>query len=127
MNAPFKNNPMDWQKLLIGETFIGQDSVALILGDNIFGSGLNEILQATTNPMGALFFAYHVQDTALYGVVEFDSNNKVISIEEKPEKLSRIMPFRVFIFYDNSVVQIAKTWQTQQTWRTEITDVNKAI
>lgn len=115
------------EAFLIGETFIGQDSVALILGDNIFhGSGLNEILQATTNPSGGVIFAYHVQDPQRYGVVEFDSNNKVISIEEKPEKPKSHYAVPGIYFYDNSVVQIAKNIQPSKRGELEITDVNKA-
>ncbi|HMQ43761.1 glucose-1-phosphate thymidylyltransferase RfbA [Mariniflexile maritimum] len=115
------------EAFLIGETFIGQDSVALILGDNIFhGSGLNEILQATTNPNGGVIFAYHVQDPQRYGVVEFDSNNKVISIEEKPEKPKSHYAVPGIYFYDNSVVQIAKNIQPSKRGELEITDVNKA-
>lgn len=115
------------EAFLIGETFIGQDSVALILGDNIFhGSGLNEILQATTNPNGGVIFAYHVQDPQRYGVVEFDSNNKVISIEEKPEIPKSHYAVPGIYFYDNSVVQIAKNIQPSKRGELEITDVNKA-
>lgn len=115
------------EAFLIGEAFIGADSVALILGDNIFyGSGLNETLQATVNPYGGVIFAYHVQDPQRYGVVEFDSKNKVISIEEKPEIPKSHFAVPGIYFYDNSVVEIAKNIKPSKRGELEITDVNKA-
>lgn len=115
------------EAFLIGEEFIGTDSVALILGDNIFyGSGLNETLQATINPKGGVIFAYHVQDPQRYGVVEFDDNNNAISIEEKPQKPKSNYAVPGIYFYDNSVVQIAKSIQPSNRGELEITDVNKA-
>lgn len=115
------------EAFLIGETFIGNDSVALILGDNIFyGSGLDETLQATINPKGGVIFAYHVQDPQRYGVVEFDRHNHVISIEEKPEKPKSNYAVPGIYFYDNSVVSIAKRIKPSKRGELEITDVNKA-
>ncbi|WP_445730711.1 glucose-1-phosphate thymidylyltransferase RfbA [Mariniflexile sp.] len=115
------------EAFLIGETFIGNDNVALILGDNIFyGSGLNETLQATINPKGGVIFAYHVQDPNRYGVVEFDEQNKVISIEEKPEAPKSNYAVPGIYFYDNSVISIAKNIKPSKRGELEITDVNKA-
>lgn len=115
------------EAFLIGETFIGKDSVALILGDNIFyGSGLNETLQATINPKGGVIFAYHVQDPQRYGVVEFDKDNNAISIEEKPEKPKSHYAVPGIYFYDNSVIEIAKSIKPSKRGELEITDVNKA-
>ena len=115
------------EAFLIGETFIGNDSVALILGDNIFyGSGLDEKLKAKMNPNGGVIFAYHVQDPQRYGVVEFDSNNKVISIEEKPIKPKSNYAVPGIYFYDNTVVSIAKNIEPSYRGELEITDVNKA-
>jgi len=115
------------EAFLIGELFIGNDSVALILGDNIFyGSGLNETLHATINPDGGVIFAYHVQDPQRYGVVEFDNNNNAISIEEKPEKPKSNYAVPGIYFYDNTVVEIAKKIKPSNRGELEITDVNKA-
>lgn len=115
------------EAFLIGERFIGNDSVALILGDNIFyGSGLDETLQATINPKGGVIFAYHVQDAQRYGVVEFDQQNHVISIEEKPEKPKSNYAVPGIYFYDNSVVSIAKSIKPSNRGELEITDVNRA-
>ncbi|MBP0902866.1 glucose-1-phosphate thymidylyltransferase RfbA [Mariniflexile gromovii] len=115
------------EAFLIAENFIGTDSVVLILGDNIFyGSGLNETLQATINPHGGVIFAYHVQDPQRYGVVEFDTNNNVISIEEKPESPKSHFAVPGIYFYDNSVVEIAKSIKPSKRGELEITDVNKA-
>jgi glucose-1-phosphate thymidylyltransferase len=114
------------EAFIIGEKFIGNDSVALILGDNIFyGSGLEELLHTNTNPDGGLIFAYHVQDPQRYGVVEFDSNQKVISIEEKPKKPKSNYVVPGIYFYDNSVIEIAKNIKPSQRGELEITDVNK--
>ena len=115
------------EAFIIGESFIGDDSVALILGDNIFyGSGLNETLQANFSPKGGVIFAYHVQDPHRYGVVEFDKNNKAISIEEKPENPKTSYAVPGIYFYDNEVVEIAKNIKPSKRGELEITDINKA-
>ncbi len=114
------------EAFIIGEEFIGDDKVALILGDNIFyGSGLEASLQANTDPNGAVIFAYHVQDPERYGVVEFDNEGKAISIEEKPQvpKSNFVVPG--IYFYDNDVVQIAKSITPSKRGELEITDINK--
>lgn len=114
------------EAFIIGENFIGKDSVALILGDNIFyGSGLDKTLQNNANPQGGVIFAYHVHDPKRYGVVEFDSNNMAISIEEKPEKPKSNFAVPGIYFYDNSVVEIAKNIKPSKRGELEITDVNK--
>ncbi|WP_452221599.1 glucose-1-phosphate thymidylyltransferase RfbA [Lacinutrix salivirga] len=114
------------EAFIIGEQFIGKDSVALILGDNIFyGSGLNETLANNTNPNGGVIFAYHVLDPQRYGVVEFDNNNKAISIEEKPEYPKSNFAVPGIYFYDNSVIEIAKNIKPSKRGELEITDVNK--
>ena len=114
------------EAFLIGEKFIGNDKVALILGDNIFyGSGLVQSLQANINPNGGVIFAYHVHDPQRYGVVEFDENKKAISIEEKPEKPKSNYAVPGIYFYDNSVVEIAKNIKPSKRGELEITDVNK--
>jgi len=115
------------EAFIIGEEFIGNDKVALILGDNIFyGSGLNKLLQSNTNPDGGIIYAYRVNDPERYGVVEFDENSKAISIEEKPKnpKSNYVVPG--IYFYDNSVVEIAKKISPSQRGELEITDINKA-
>ena len=115
------------EAFLIGESFIGNDKVALILGDNIFyGSGLAQLLETNNNPNGGVIFAYHVQDPQRYGVVEFDSSNKAISIEEKPEKPKSNFAVPGIYFYDNNVVEIAKNIRPSHRGELEITDVNKA-
>lgn len=115
------------EAFLIGESFIGTDKVALILGDNIFyGSGLSQLLQANNNPQGGVIFAYHVQDPQRYGVVEFDSNNKAISIEEKPQQPKSNYAVPGIYFYDNTVIDIAKSIQPSKRGELEITDINKA-
>jgi len=115
------------EAFIIGEQFIGQEKVALILGDNIFyGSGLDQTLKATNNPEGGVIFAYHVQDPKRYGVVEFDNNNKVISIEEKPTQPKSNYAVPGIYFYDNTVVEIAKNIKPSKRGELEITDVNKA-
>ncbi len=114
------------EAFLIGEKFIGKEKVALILGDNIFyGSGLEQTLRGINNPEGGIIFAYHVQDPKRYGVVEFDINNKAISIEEKPTKPKSNYAVPGIYFYDNSVVEIAKNIKPSLRGELEITDVNK--
>lgn len=115
------------QAFVIGEEFIGTDSVALVLGDNIFfGSNMDELLQSNTNPDGGVVFAYHVSDPERYGVVEFDENLKAISIEEKPLQPKSNYAVPGLYFYDNSVVAIAKNIKASDRGEYEITDVNKA-
>ena len=114
------------QAFVIGEKFIGQDSVALILGDNIFyGTGLHRTLMDSTNPNGGIVFAYHVTDPNRYGVVEFNKENKVISIEEKPDKPKSNFAVPGIYFYDNEVVKIAKNLKPSARGEYEITDINK--
>ncbi len=114
------------QAFVIGEQFIGNDSVALVLGDNIFyGAGLGEQLARNTQPDGGIVYAYHVSDPERYGVVEFDKNNRVISIEEKPQKPKSNYAVPGLYFYDNNVVQIAKDLKPSPRGEYEITDVNK--
>ncbi len=115
------------EAFIIGASFIGQDKVALILGDNIFyGSGLAELLKANNNPDGGIIYAYHVHDPERYGVVAFDESGKAISIEEKPAipKSNYVVPG--IYFYDNSVVEIAKNIVPSDRGELEITDINKA-
>ncbi len=115
------------QAFTIGSTFIGQEKVALILGDNIFhGSELDKQLQNNANPDGGIVYAYHVNDPQRYGVVEFDKNQKVISIEEKPEKPKSSYAIPGLYFYDNQVVDIARSLKPSPRGEYEITDVNKA-
>lgn len=114
------------QAFVIGENFIGKDKVALILGDNIFyASGLSKLLQASTEVVGGKVFAYHVNDPERYGVVEFDSEGKVISIEEKPSEPKSNYAVPGLYFYDNSVVEIAKNIKPSARGEYEITDVNQ--
>lgn len=114
------------QAFVIGEKFIGNDKVALILGDNIFyGTGLQQVLQSNINPDGGIVFAYHVSDPERYGVVEFDKENKAISIEEKPLKPKSNYAVPGLYFYDNSVIDIAKNLKPSPRGEYEITDVNK--
>jgi len=115
------------QAFIIGEDFIGDDSVALILGDNIFyGTGLDGLLMENTNSVGAVVFAYHVSDPERYGVVEFDENQKAISIEEKPENPKSNYAVPGLYFYDNSVIEIAKSLKPSPRGEYEITDINSA-
>ena len=114
------------QAFVIGESFIGDESVALILGDNIFyGSGFGELLRQQTNPEGGVVFAYQVSDPERYGVVDFDRDFKVVSIEEKPKNPRSNYAIPGLYFYDNDVVEIAKNIQPSQRGEYEITDVNK--
>ncbi len=114
------------QAFVIGADFIGNDSVALVLGDNIFfGANMQELLRSNTTPEGGVVFAYHVSDPERYGVVEFDENNKALSIEEKPLVPKSNYAVPGLYFYDNSVVEIAKNIQPSARGEYEITDVNK--
>ncbi len=115
------------QAFVIGKEFIGKDKVALILGDNIFfGSGLGKKLRSCTDPQGGLVFAYHVLDPERYGVVEFDDNKTVLSLEEKPENPKSNFAVPGLYFYDNNVVDIAADLKPSPRGEYEITDVNKA-
>ena len=115
------------QAFVIGEPFIGKDKVALILGDNIFyGSELADVLQANSNPDGGVVFAYHVNDPQRYGVVEFDKNKHAISIEEKPQHPKSNYAVPGLYFYDNQVIDIAKSIKPSKRGEYEITDVNNA-
>lgn len=115
------------QAFIIGESFIGNDKVALILGDNIFyGSGLSQTLKSCNNPEGGIIFAYHVQDPERYGVVTFDKNMRVLSIEEKPQHPKSNYAVPGIYFYDNRVIDIAKSLKPSARGEYEITDVNKA-
>ena len=114
------------QAFVIGEKFIGKEKVALVLGDNIFyGSGLSKLLQANNDPDGGVVYAYSVNDPERYGVVEFDAENKVISIEEKPTQPKSNYAVPGLYFYDNDVVEIAKNIAPSPRGEYEITDVNK--
>ncbi|MCF8407731.1 MAG: glucose-1-phosphate thymidylyltransferase RfbA [Crocinitomicaceae bacterium] len=113
------------QAFVIGEEFIGDDKVALILGDNIFyGVGMDALLKENNNPIGGVVYAYHVSDPERYGVVEFDSEMNAISIEEKPLKPKSNFAVPGLYFYDNTVVEIAKNLQPSPRGEYEITDVN---
>jgi glucose-1-phosphate thymidylyltransferase len=115
------------EAFIIGESFIGKDKVALILGDNIFyGTGLSSLLKANNNPEGGIIYAYHVNDPERYGVVEFDENNHAISIEEKPSEPKSNFAVPGIYFYDNSVIEVAKNIKPSARGELEITDVNKA-
>jgi glucose-1-phosphate thymidylyltransferase len=113
------------EAFIIGKDFIGNDKVALILGDNIFyGSGLKNLLQANSDPDGGIIYAYHVLDPERYGVVEFDAEGKALSIEEKPKHPKSHYAVPGIYFYDNSVVEIASNIAPSARGELEITDVN---
>ncbi|MEO0571321.1 MAG: glucose-1-phosphate thymidylyltransferase RfbA [Bacteroidota bacterium] len=113
------------EAFLIGEKFIGKDKVALILGDNIFyGSGLDALLQSNNDPDGGIIYAYHVNDPERYGVVEFDESGTAISIEEKPINPKSNFAVPGIYFYDNEVVDIAKSIKPSPRGELEITDIN---
>jgi glucose-1-phosphate thymidylyltransferase len=114
------------EAFIIGKEFVGSDKVALILGDNIFyGTGLAELLQANNNPNGGIIYAYHVHDPERYGVVDFDANGKVLSIEEKPAHPKSNFAVPGIYFYDNDVLEIAANIKPSHRGELEITDVNK--
>ena len=114
------------QAFVLGEDFIGDDKVALILGDNIFyANGIHRLLDEVNDPEGGVVFAYHVSDPERYGVVEFDENYNALTIEEKPEKPKSNYAVPGLYFYDNSVVEVAKNLQPSDRGEYEITDVNK--
>ena len=114
------------EAFIIGKEFVGNDKVALILGDNIFyGTGLAELLQANSNPDGGIIYAYHVHDPERYGVVDFDAAGKVLSIEEKPEHPKSNYAVPGIYFYDNDVLEIAANIKPSHRGELEITDVNK--
>ena len=114
------------QAFILGDSFIGNDPVALVLGDNIFyGSGMGTLLRRKVNPDGAVVFAYQVHDPERYGVVEFDKDFKVLSIEEKPKEPKSNFAVPGLYFYDNDVVAIAKAIKPSPRGELEITDVNK--
>ncbi|MBX0292533.1 glucose-1-phosphate thymidylyltransferase RfbA [Hymenobacter sp. HSC-4F20] len=114
------------QAFVLGADFIGDDKVALVLGDNIFhGEGMEELLKANNDPEGGVVYAYHVHDPERYGVVEFDQNNKALSIEEKPKQPKSNYAVPGLYFYDNEVVEIARNLQPSARGEYEITDVNQ--
>lgn len=114
------------EAFIIGKEFIGNDKVALVLGDNIFyGTGLSDLLQANNNPDGGIIYAYHVNDPERYGVVDFDAEGNVLSIEEKPIVPKSNFAVPGIYFYDNDVVEIAANIKPSHRGEIEITDVNK--
>ncbi|OON70823.1 glucose-1-phosphate thymidylyltransferase RfbA [Hymenobacter sp. CRA2] len=114
------------QAFVLGADFIGQDKVALVLGDNIFyGAGMEELLKSNSDPDGGVVYAYHVHDPERYGVVEFDDNRQALSIEEKPKQPKSNYAVPGLYFYDNEVVQIAKDLKPSSRGEYEITDVNQ--
>lgn len=113
------------QAFVLGEEFIGDENVALVLGDNIFyGSGMSSLMQSNNNPEGGVVYAYHVSDPERYGVVEFDEDMKAISIAEKPEKPNSNYAVPGLYFYNNDVVEIAKNIKPSARGEYEITDIN---
>lgn len=115
------------QAFVLGKSFIGKDSVALILGDNIFfGHGMHHLVQSAVDPTGGVVFAYHVNDPERYGVVEFDQDGKAISLQEKPKEPKSNYAVPGLYFYDNRVVEIAEQLEPSARGEYEITDVNKA-
>ena len=113
------------QAFVIGEEFIGNDKVALVLGDNIFyGVGMGDLLKENNNPEGGVVYAYHVSDPERYGVVEFDDDMNAVSIEEKPVNPKSNYAVPGLYFYDNSVVEIAKNLEPSERGEYEITDIN---
>ena len=114
------------QAFVLGDTFVGNDKVALILGDNIFyGRGLPQLMQENNDPIGGVVFAYHVNDPERYGVVEFNSDLKAISIEEKPKQPRSNFAVPGLYFYDNSVIEVARNIKPSARGEYEITDVNR--
>ena len=114
------------EAFIIGKEFIGNDKVALVLGDNIFyGTGLSDLLQSNNNPDGGIIYAYHVNDPERYGVVDFDADGNVLSIEEKPVNPKSNFAVPGIYFYDNDVVEIASNIKPSHRGEIEITDVNK--
>ena len=114
------------EAFIIGKEFIGNDKVALVLGDNIFyGTGLSDLLQANNNPDGGIIYAYHVNDPERYGVVDFDAEGNVLSIEEKPTNPKSNFAVPGIYFYDNDVVEIAANIKPSHRGEIEITDVNR--
>lgn len=114
------------EAFIIGKEFIGNDKVALVLGDNIFyGTGLSDLLLANNDPDGGIIYAYHVHDPERYGVVDFDSNGKALSIEEKPVNPKSNYAVPGIYFYDNDVVEIAANIKPSHRGELEITDINK--
>ena len=114
------------QAFVIGEEFIGDDKVALILGDNIFfGAGLQELLLQHNDPIGGVVFAYHVSDPERYGVVDFDLEGNAISIEEKPKNPKSNFAVPGLYFYDNSIIEVAKNLEMSPRGEYEITDINQ--
>ncbi len=114
------------QAFVIGEQFIGRDKVALVLGDNIFfGNGLSQLVQENNDPTGGVVFAYHVHDPERYGVVEFDEHFRALSIEEKPKQPKSHYAVPGLYFYDNSVIDVAKSMKPSARGEYEITDVNR--
>jgi glucose-1-phosphate thymidylyltransferase len=114
------------QAFVLGKEFIGNDNVALVLGDNIFfGQGMHTLVQSALNPSGGVVFAYHVNDPERYGVVEFDANRKAISLEEKPDTPKSNYAVPGLYFYDNRVVKIAEELEPSPRGEYEITDINK--
>ncbi len=114
------------EAFIIGKDFVGNDKAALILGDNIFyGTGLAELLQANSNPDGGIIYAYHVHDPERYGVVDFDKEGNVLSIEEKPAQPKSNYAVPGIYFYDNSIIEVAANIKPSHRGELEITDVNK--